>query len=265
MTPYRRALIVGAGPGLGASLARAFAGECGMRFVVAARRREPLEAMAAETGATPFVTDASNGAAGDALFDAAALGAWCRARRRRLQRQPARSRIVRRGRCPGGRARGRRHSDRRLSRRPASRVPHAAVPTRCGALHGRFGRDQGGSRNRPRSRWASLRCAASRRGWRGSWQHRASMSLMSSSTAQSVSSARRTTTKTRSSTPTPLLPPTCTCLRNRAASGNGRSRCVPGSSASERRAALRQRSRTWPPGFYLPAPAHGRMSAAPAD
>ena len=73
VTPYRRALIVGAGPGLGASLARAFAGECGMRVVVAARRREPLEVVAADTGATPLVADASNGAAVDALFDAAAL------------------------------------------------------------------------------------------------------------------------------------------------------------------------------------------------
>ena len=72
-TPYRRALIVGAGPGLGASLARAFAGECGMRVAVAARRREPLEAIAAETGAAPLVADASNAAAVGALFDAAVL------------------------------------------------------------------------------------------------------------------------------------------------------------------------------------------------
>ena len=73
VTPYRRALIVGAGPGLGASLARAFAGECAMRVAVAARRREPLEAMAAQTGAIPLVADASNAAGVDALFDAAAL------------------------------------------------------------------------------------------------------------------------------------------------------------------------------------------------
>ena len=74
--PYRRALIVGAGVGLGASLARAFARECGMRVAVAARRREQLEAMAAETGAAPIVADASNAAAVGALFDAAgpALG-----------------------------------------------------------------------------------------------------------------------------------------------------------------------------------------------
>ena len=72
-TPYRRALIVGAGPGLGASLARAFAGECEMRVAVAARRREPLDAIAAETGAVALVADASNAAAVGALFDAAAL------------------------------------------------------------------------------------------------------------------------------------------------------------------------------------------------
>lgn len=73
VTPYRRALIVGAGPGLGASLARAFTGECGMRVAVAARSREPLVALAAEIGAVPLVADASNATAVDALFDAAAL------------------------------------------------------------------------------------------------------------------------------------------------------------------------------------------------
>ena len=73
VTPYRRALIVGAGPGLGASLARAFTRDCGMKVAVAARRREPLEAIAAETGAAPLVADASNAAAVAALFDAATL------------------------------------------------------------------------------------------------------------------------------------------------------------------------------------------------
>ena len=73
VTPYRRALIVGAGPGLGASLARAFGVDCGMRVAVAARRLEPLEAIAVATGAVPLVADASNAAAVEALFDAAAL------------------------------------------------------------------------------------------------------------------------------------------------------------------------------------------------
>jgi NAD(P)-dependent dehydrogenase (short-subunit alcohol dehydrogenase family) len=73
VTPYQRALIVGAGPGLGASLSRAFTRDCGMKVAVAARRREPLEAIAAATGAIPLVADASNAAAVHALFDAATL------------------------------------------------------------------------------------------------------------------------------------------------------------------------------------------------
>ena len=44
-----------------------------MRIAVAARRREQLEAIAAETGAVPLVADARNAIAVGALFDAAAL------------------------------------------------------------------------------------------------------------------------------------------------------------------------------------------------
>jgi NAD(P)-dependent dehydrogenase (short-subunit alcohol dehydrogenase family) len=66
---------------------------------------------------------------------------------------------------------------------------------------------------------------------RTSWRHKESMLLMSSSTAQSGPSARRTMAKTRCSTPTPLRPPTSTCLHNRAASGPGASKCGRGSSA----------------------------------
>ena len=44
-----------------------------MRVAVAARRREPLEAMAAQTGAIPLVADASDAAGVDALFEAATL------------------------------------------------------------------------------------------------------------------------------------------------------------------------------------------------
>jgi NAD(P)-dependent dehydrogenase (short-subunit alcohol dehydrogenase family) len=51
------ALIVGAGPGLSASVARLFSRE-GMRVVVAARDTEKLAALAAETGAQTFACDA---------------------------------------------------------------------------------------------------------------------------------------------------------------------------------------------------------------
>ena len=55
---YRNALIVGAGSGLSASLARAFAKE-GMTIVLAARTPDDLQDLARETGAKAFACDAS--------------------------------------------------------------------------------------------------------------------------------------------------------------------------------------------------------------
>jgi NAD(P)-dependent dehydrogenase (short-subunit alcohol dehydrogenase family) len=55
---YRAALIVGAGQGLSASLARAFAA-AGMKIVLAARSTAKLAAIADETSATTFACDAS--------------------------------------------------------------------------------------------------------------------------------------------------------------------------------------------------------------
>src|SRR6202040_2685302 len=59
MTPsYHTALIVGAGSGLSASLARLFARE-GMRVGLAARDAGKLAPIAAETGADTFTCDAA--------------------------------------------------------------------------------------------------------------------------------------------------------------------------------------------------------------
>ncbi|MDQ6679369.1 MAG: SDR family NAD(P)-dependent oxidoreductase [Pseudomonadota bacterium] len=69
-TPYASALIVGAGPGLGASLARTFAGD-GMRVIVAARSHDPLETIARETGAGVLTCDATDVAAVATLFNTA--------------------------------------------------------------------------------------------------------------------------------------------------------------------------------------------------
>ena len=55
---YERALIVGAGTGLSASLARLFAGE-GMRVALAARTLEKLAPLSAETGAKAFACEAT--------------------------------------------------------------------------------------------------------------------------------------------------------------------------------------------------------------
>jgi NAD(P)-dependent dehydrogenase (short-subunit alcohol dehydrogenase family) len=69
--PYSTALIVGAGPGLGASLARTFTRDGPMRVMVAARKRDKLDAIARETGAGVATCDSTDAASVAALFDAA--------------------------------------------------------------------------------------------------------------------------------------------------------------------------------------------------
>jgi NAD(P)-dependent dehydrogenase (short-subunit alcohol dehydrogenase family) len=72
---YRSALIVGAGVGVSASLARLLAQE-GLKVALAARTPAKLEALARETGASLHACDASKPTEVDALFAAAekALG-----------------------------------------------------------------------------------------------------------------------------------------------------------------------------------------------
>ncbi|KAB1073247.1 SDR family NAD(P)-dependent oxidoreductase [Methylobacterium planeticum] len=64
---YQRALIVGAGSGLGAALARHFAGR-GMRVGLAARSVDKLADLAAGTGAALHACDASRPGEVEALF-----------------------------------------------------------------------------------------------------------------------------------------------------------------------------------------------------
>ena len=63
------ALIVGAGQGLSASLARLFASE-GMQVAIAARNTDKLADLCSETGANSFACDAVNPTQVNALFDA---------------------------------------------------------------------------------------------------------------------------------------------------------------------------------------------------
>ncbi|MGE5171614.1 MAG: SDR family NAD(P)-dependent oxidoreductase [Rudaea sp.] len=67
--PYRTALIVGAGRGLSASLARVFA-RSGVRVALAARDAGKLDALCSETGATAFACDAQEPAQVGRLFEA---------------------------------------------------------------------------------------------------------------------------------------------------------------------------------------------------
>jgi NAD(P)-dependent dehydrogenase (short-subunit alcohol dehydrogenase family) len=61
------ALIIGAGPGLSASIARTFA-KAGMKIALAARSIDDLAPLAAETGAATFAADAADVAAVKKLF-----------------------------------------------------------------------------------------------------------------------------------------------------------------------------------------------------
>jgi NAD(P)-dependent dehydrogenase (short-subunit alcohol dehydrogenase family) len=64
---YKTALIVGAGEGLSASLARLFARE-GIRVALAARKIEKLGALCTETGARAYACDATNAEEVERLF-----------------------------------------------------------------------------------------------------------------------------------------------------------------------------------------------------
>src|ERR1044071_7996323 len=64
---YTSALIVGAGSGLSASLARKFA-KAGLKVALAARSTGKLAQVASETGAATFVCDATNKSDVDRLF-----------------------------------------------------------------------------------------------------------------------------------------------------------------------------------------------------
>jgi NAD(P)-dependent dehydrogenase (short-subunit alcohol dehydrogenase family) len=67
MAKSETALIVGAGPGLSASLARRFASD-DVRVAIAARNTDKLADLVAETGAKPYACDASDPAAVASLF-----------------------------------------------------------------------------------------------------------------------------------------------------------------------------------------------------
>src|SRR5262249_54789019 len=67
--PYKTALIIGAGPGISASLARRLA-MLGVKVGLAARDIAKLAALATETAAVTFSTDASNAEAVASLFNA---------------------------------------------------------------------------------------------------------------------------------------------------------------------------------------------------
>src|SRR5213080_2477541 len=69
--PYRTALIVGAGSGISASVARGLAA-AGVKIGLAARNIDKLAELAGETGAERFAVDARLGAPEIVLYNASA-------------------------------------------------------------------------------------------------------------------------------------------------------------------------------------------------
>jgi NAD(P)-dependent dehydrogenase (short-subunit alcohol dehydrogenase family) len=68
MIPYRIALIVGVGPGIGASVGRALA-NAGLKVALAARDTEKLAPLASDIGAGAYAVDASDPGAVVRLFE----------------------------------------------------------------------------------------------------------------------------------------------------------------------------------------------------
>ncbi len=66
--PYHNALIVGAGPGISASLARCLGG-LGLKVALAARNVQKLDALVRDSGAQAFAADASSPESVAKLFD----------------------------------------------------------------------------------------------------------------------------------------------------------------------------------------------------
>ena len=184
MPKYKNALIVGAGEGLSASLARLLSRE-GIKVALAARKVEKLGALCTETGAKAFACDATNADDVERLFGL-------------VEREIGVSRIWSSTMPAGGRAAPspiwcrpmwpRRSRSRRSaafwwrSRRCSACCRTGTAPS-CSPAPPPASR---AIRSRRRSRWASSRCAAWPRAWRANCRRRASISRISSSTAASA-------------------------------------------------------------------------------
>ena len=162
---YETALIVGAGRGLSASLARLFASE-GLRLALAARDTEKLAPLCAETGAKAFACDAVEPDQVARLFAAVegAIGApeivvynaSARARGPVAELVPAEVERAIMVSAFGGFL---------VAREAAAAWCRRHTARSCSPGHRRASR---AIRSRRRSRWASSRCAALPRAWRAS-------------------------------------------------------------------------------------------------
>ena len=159
---YKIALIVGAGEGLSASLARLLSAQ-GIRVALAARKIEKLGALCSETGAKAYACNATEPEEVERLFGL-------------VEREIGTPDLVVYN--ASGRSRG-----------PfVDLVPADVANAIAVSAYGGFLVAQQAARRRQasramrsprRSRWASSRCAGSRRAWRANCRRKASMSRIS--------------------------------------------------------------------------------------
>ena len=204
MPKYNTALIVGAGEGLSASLARLFARE-GIKVALAARKIEKLGALCTETGARAFACNATEAEEVERLFgmvereigtpDIVVYNASGRARGAFTDLVPADVANAIAVSAFGGFLVAQQAATAHAAEQAAARSCSPAPPPASRAI-----------RNRRRSRWASSRCAGSPRAWRANCRRREFMWRISSSTAASAARRVRSlpTGRTRCSIPTRL-------------------------------------------------------------
>ena len=169
------ALIVGAGSGLSASIARAFAG-AGMKIALAARGVGDLGPLATEIGAATFVADATDPAAvtklytdvGSAVGDpyAVVYNASYRTRGPLVDLDPAEVEKSIAVTAFGGFL---------VAQEAVRRMLPKGQAQFCSPAHRRASRVTPSRRPSP---WASSRCAGLRKAWRANWRRRAFMSPM---------------------------------------------------------------------------------------
>ena len=183
MTPFHRAaLIVGAGHGLSAALARRLARE-GMLVALAARNVDKIAEVAEQTGAATYPCDATDPAAVRRLFaqaesrigvpDLVVYNAGFRVRGALVDIEPEAAREALIVNAYGAFLVAQEAARRMIER--ATARSFSPAPRRASKA----------TQSRRRSRWASSRCAGSPRAWRANSRRTASTSPTSSSTGGS--------------------------------------------------------------------------------
>ena len=223
ISKYKIALIVGAGEGLSASLARLFARE-GIKVALAARKIEKLGALCTETGARALPAMPPRPKRSNAVRHGRARDRH--AGYRRLQRQRTDARRLHRSRSGGGRKRDRRFGLRRLSGGAAGGHAHAAEKRGAILFTGASASVKGYAQSAPFAMGKfALRGLAQSMARELSPQGIHVAHFVIDGGIRSAARAEPPTGRTPCSIPTRLRRATGTSCSSRAAPGPGRSNC----------------------------------------